>query len=269
MSDETAYSAWSGTGASGAAPLGADSRLDAEFASLAPELSRRIGTILDTIQREADKMLEQARVEAQRRVDGGRREADELISERRLRLERLSDALIARSEQVLAQLDETERVRQSFARLLSALADAADRIADEARATAALPPTPPPPLRPPLGLETHAPLFASTAHAAAPPPPPPPPRVEPPATHEPAPPPAPEASARAVDRAWVEARQAAIHMAAAGNTRGQVETQLRDFLGVAEPGALLDQVFGAGSEAASRVPWAIAPATPLRPRDQR
>jgi hypothetical protein len=69
-----------------------------------------------------------------------------------------------------------------------------------------------------------------------------------------------------VDRAWVEARQAAIHMAAAGNTRGQVETQLRDFLGVADPGVLLDQVFGAATDADSRVPWAIAPATPLRPR---
>ena len=55
-------------------------------------------------------------------------------------------------------------------------------------------------------------------------------------------------------------------MAAAGNTRGQVEAQLRDFLGVPEPAQLLDQVFGAGSAADSRVPWAIAPATPLRPR---
>jgi hypothetical protein len=69
-----------------------------------------------------------------------------------------------------------------------------------------------------------------------------------------------------VDRAWVEARQAAIHMAAAGSTRGQVDTQLRDFLGVARPEPLLDQVFGAGSEPDTRVPWAIAPATPLRPR---
>ena len=55
-------------------------------------------------------------------------------------------------------------------------------------------------------------------------------------------------------------------MAAAGNTRGQVEVQLRDFLGVADAGPALDQVFGAGSGADSRVPWAIAPATPLRPR---
>jgi hypothetical protein len=55
-------------------------------------------------------------------------------------------------------------------------------------------------------------------------------------------------------------------MAAAGTTRGQVETQLRDVLGVGEPGALLDQVFGAGTSPDSRVPWAIAPATPLRPK---
>src|SRR5699024_4934522 len=92
--------------------------------------------------------------------------------------------------------------------------------------------------------------------------------AEPPATPPPAPAaPAPQA-APPIDRAWVEARQAAIHMAAAGNTRRQVETQLRDFLGVPEPQALLDQVFGAGSDGDTRVPWAIAPATPLRPRTQ-
>jgi hypothetical protein len=255
MPDDTAYSAWSGTGASTPSSFGADTRLDQEFASLAPELSRRIGAILNTIQREADKMLDQARLEAQRHVDYGRREADDLISERRLRLAQLSDSLIVRSEQVLAQLEETERVRQSFGRLLDALSDAADRIAEEARATAAIPPPPAP-----VGLTAHAPLFAATAPSAAPPPPPPPP---PPA---PAPPVAEAATPETVDRAWVEARQATIHMAAAGNTRAQAETQLRDFLGVAEPQSLLDQVFGAGTEADTRVPWAIAPATPLRPR---
>ena len=280
MSDDTAYSAWSGTGASGLG-VGADTRLDHEFASLAPELSRRIGTILDTIQREADKMLDQARLEAQRRVDDGHRTADELITQRRERLAQLSDALISRSEQVLVQLDEAERVRQSFAQLLRALSDAADRIADEARATAALPPMPPPAPPappPPASLEAHAPLFASTTQAAAPPPPPPPPPAPPPPApppepvpvHEPAPPAPPvEQGSGEADRTWVEARQATIHMAAAGNTRGQVEAQLRDFLGVPEPQGLLDQVFGAGSDASSRVPWAIAPATPLRPRGRR
>jgi hypothetical protein len=89
---------------------------------------------------------------------------------------------------------------------------------------------------------------------------------EPAAPPQPPPPAAPPQTVPAVDRGWIEARQAAIHMAAAGTTRGQVETQLRDVLGVHEPGALLDQVFGAGTSADSRVPWAIAPATPLRPK---
>lgn len=250
MPDDTAYGAWSGTGSSSPTSLGADSRLDQEFASLAPELSRRIGGILGTIQREADKLLEQARVDAQRQIDDGRREADELIHERRERLAQLSDSLITRTEQVLAQLEETERVRQSFGRLMDALADAADRIADEARATAAIPTSPPSP----------ASLFASTTPPAA--------KAEP-AEPEPARAPAPLPIARArteqaVDRAWVEARQAAIHMAAAGSTRGQVETQLRDFLGVDEPDTMLDQIFGASTDPDARVPWAIAPATPLR-----
>ena len=61
------------------------------------------------------------------------------------------------------------------------------------------------------------------------------------------------------DRASVEARQAAIQMAAAGNTRTQVETHLRGFLRVADPTALLDQVFGPATGGEARVPWAITP----------
>ena len=72
MPDDTAYSAWSGI----ASPIRRSVPTHGqEFASLAPELSRRIGAILDRIQREADKMLDQARLEAQRRVEDGRREA--------------------------------------------------------------------------------------------------------------------------------------------------------------------------------------------------
>lgn len=296
MPDETEFSAWSGTEAS--TTIGADARLGGDLASLAPELTRRIGTILDTIQREADKMLNQARDEAQRQVDDGRREADHLLSRRHRRLNELSDALVERTEHVLSQLEETEIVRQSFGRLLSALAEAADRVAAEARATAALAPSPPPlppayeapPPAPPAyeapSPPAHAsplpPLFASTIPPAQPPPPvasPRPPVVPPPAPTAPPPTPvAPEAAPApaeaagqhpAVDRGWVEARQAAIHMAAAGNTRGQVEAQLRDFLAVSDPGPLLDQVFGDGSTADARVPWAIAPATPLHPRERR
>jgi hypothetical protein len=236
---------------------------DQEIESLAPELSRRLDAILSGIQGEADKMLEQARAEPSRQVVvDTNRQADELISKRRRRLAQLSDDLIARSEQVLVGLEETARLRDSFARLFSALSDAADRIAEEARATAVLPRTPPPPPppapAPPAELQAHAPLFASTT-----------PMPEPVSPAPPAPPPSSTAmnsAATAVDRSWVEARQATIHMAAAGNTRAQVETQLRDFLGVADPGSLLDQVFGAASGADSRVPWAIAPATPLHPR---
>jgi ElaB/YqjD/DUF883 family membrane-anchored ribosome-binding protein len=261
--DDTAYSAWSGTGASGPTSPGADSRLDQEFAALAPELSRRIGGILGSIQREADKLLEEVRVDARRQVDDGRRQADDLIGERRERLARLSDSLITRTEQVLAQLEETERVRQSFGRLLDALADAADRLADEARATGAIP-TPPPPAAPALGLTGHAPLFASTTPPSEGPSERPVP--EPPVAPSPAPPRRANGSGQAVDRAWVEARQAAIHMAAAGSTRAQVETQLRDFLAVDDPETLLDQIFGPASDPGARVPWAIAPATPLRPR---
>jgi hypothetical protein len=194
---------------SDAAPSGAgsgDTPAGGDFAALAPDLTKRIGTILEAVQREADKMLDEARGEAQRQVDVGKRQADGLLADRQRRIAALSDTLIARTETVVTQLEETELVRQSFGRLLRALADAADRVTEEVTAT---PMSPPP-----------------------------------------------------ADRAWVEAGQAAIQMAAAGNTRAQVEAHLRGFLNVADPTPLLDQVFGAATAGEARVPWAIAPSSP-------
>ena len=194
-------------------------------------------------------MLDEARGEAQRHVDVGKRQADGLLADRQRRIAELSDALIARTEGVVAQLEETELVRNSFGRLLRVLAEAADRVTAEVAAAPIAPPVPP---QPPASD-----AFATDAPEA--PAEPPAPEAPPPPTDadEPVPLPPPPA-----DRAWVEARQAAIQMAAAGNTRAQVEAHLRGFLNVADPTPLLDQVFGAATAGEARVPWAIAPSAP-------
>jgi hypothetical protein len=51
------------------------------------------------------------------------------------------------------------------------------------------------------------------------------------------------------------ARLVAIEMAVGGSSRAEVETHLRDGLGVTEPEPLLDDVFGVASTAASRLAW--------------
>ncbi|MBB4662566.1 hypothetical protein [Conexibacter arvalis] len=51
------------------------------------------------------------------------------------------------------------------------------------------------------------------------------------------------------------ARLVAIEMAVGGASRAEVERHLRDDVGVADPAALLDDVFGAESHASSRLAW--------------
>lgn len=246
----------SGSGADAAASSG-------DFAALAPDLTKRIETILGAVQREADKMLDQAREEAQRQVEFSRRQADGLVADRQRRLAELSDRLIVKTEAVVANLDETEAIRASFGRLLAALAKAADHLTEELAAAG-------PPLAPSAPLSPEPPpvdalsSFDSIPAATAPSSPPPP--TTPPVASFPAPdglftstaapeaPPPPAPPGPSGD--W---RQAAIQMAAAGSTRGQVEAHLRGFLQVSDPTAILDQVFGAGTGAEARVPWAIAP----------
>lgn len=87
----------SGRGGAGGGPRDPSAPAGGDFAALAPDLTKRIGTILEAVQREADKMLDEARGEARHHVDVGKRR----------------------------ELEETELVRASFGRLLTALSEAA------------------------------------------------------------------------------------------------------------------------------------------------
>ncbi len=98
----------------------------------APEISRRVGSILDAVEREATRLREEARVEAAGYLDNARRRADGLVAERQRRISELSDELVAKSEAVIARLDDAAPVRQGFENLVRALGDAAERLAREA-----------------------------------------------------------------------------------------------------------------------------------------
>ena len=54
-----------------------------------------------------------------------------------------------------------------------------------------------------------------------------------------------------------EARLLALQMAMGGRTRGEVEADLRHGLRLADPDAILDDVFGKGTAADQRIPWSM------------
>ena len=193
------------------------------MAAMAPEISRRVGSILDAVEREASRLRDEAQAEAARYGENARRHADGLVAERQRRISELSDELIAKSEAVVARLDDAAPVRQGFENLVRALGDAAERLSHESEAASAdfaappfhegarpqpsgmpqqqppayrpVPQQPPAPAVPSEHLPTPRPNpFADPpAYGEQPPPPPaPPPPWQPPtADPGPLPPPAP------------------------------------------------------------------------------
>ncbi len=108
-----------------------------EFGSgrLAPEVSRRVSSILDAVEQEAASLRAEAREEAGRYLEYSRRHADELVAERQARIGALSDELMSKAEAVVARLDDAAPVRAGFENLIKALGDAAERLAGEAERT--------------------------------------------------------------------------------------------------------------------------------------
>lgn len=251
----------------------------------APEISRRIGAILDAVEREATRLREEARAEATAYLDDARRRADDLVAERQRRISALSDELVAKSEAVIARLDDAGPVRQGFENLVRALGDAAERLAREAGGIGLEPPpfgaqqpaaaTTPAytARRPGMAWPTAAaeptrqagetvaggaqPVAAPEHHGVAPE------RSHPARTPaapgwrglggEPATAPEP-----VTGFAWPErdqARMVAIQMAATGATKGGVREHLHRTLGLGDAGPVLDEVFGPGSDEGARVPW--------------
>jgi hypothetical protein len=223
---------------------GLDPGAEAPPLAAGSDLTRRISSVLDAVEREADRMLEDARTQGEQQIALARRQADGLVAAQQRRILELSGALVERVESILARLDETAPIRESFDRLVEALGHAADQLALEIEAP-------------------QAPGERGIAHAPGPPPPTAPRPVEEPEGAEAAEEPAgvrhlrPSPSPAGEESALVHrARQAVIQMAAAGTTRAQVAAHVRGSIGLANPEPLLDEIFGAGTADDARVPWA-------------
>lgn len=210
------------------------------------EISRRLGSVLDAVEEEAARLRAEARAEAAAYLEQARHRADGLVAERQRRISELSDELLAKSESVVARLDDAGPVQHGFESLVRALGNAAERLAAEAESSAT-------DFRPP-------PFGAGAAYQ---PPPaagggpgtnaqPRPPVQGPAGLHSPA---RRGPGARAADPALDEARVVAIQMAASGATRGGVRERLLSGLGFGDPDGVLDAVFGPGSGEDARVPW--------------
>lgn len=99
--------------------------------AIAPEIVSTVGSILDAVEREANRLRDEAQAEAAQYLAQSRLRADELVEERRRRIAELSDELIAKSEAVMRRLDDAAPVRHGFDNLVRALAGAAQRLATE------------------------------------------------------------------------------------------------------------------------------------------
>lgn len=218
---------------------------------VAPEVSRRVRSILDGVEREAAQLRNDAREEARRYLEQARRYVDGMVAERQGRIAALSDEIIARSEVVLGRLDEAAPVRQGFDNLVRALGDAAERLADEVEDMRFGNVGPPPYWQStPAAPSSFEQGEHETRYEEMQPAPDawPAPEGEPPeaGAEQPSEPSTPSD----------EIRKLAMQMAGAGHTRGSVAGYLRDQVGLPVDDELLDGIFGEGSADDSRVDWA-------------
>jgi hypothetical protein len=250
----------------------------------------RVNEIVDAVEREASKLRQeaeqdaaqiryQAQEEARRYVDEARRQSEALVAERAREIHELSDQLMARAQEVLERLDYAVPVKAGFENLVRALGETAERLATQDYSQYAPPaweqgraePTPAPaqgyaPPQPPPAAETPPP-GAAPATSESPLPgagEPPPAAPTPPASEQPNAPftsTSPPAAGQSSSAGWQhldDAHRIAIQMAAAGSTRGEVEAHLAHAPAPARA-SVLDEIFGAGSPAETRVPWATPP----------
>ena len=256
-------------------PGGAGDSRDWEAAGI----GSRVNEIVDAVEREAAKLRQeaeqdaaqirfQAQEEARRYVEQARRQSETLVAQRMERIQELSDALMARAQEVLERLDYAVPVKAGFEHLVRALGETAERLASQDYTEYAEPsweqvrgapeeaPQPAPAYAPPSPPPSPAPAAFQPPEPAAPPPgpagPPPGPAVT--ATQ----PPAQGQSSSAGWQQLDDAHRIAIQMAAGGSTRGEVEAHLAHAPAPARA-SVLDEIFGPGSPAETRVPWATPP----------
>jgi hypothetical protein len=260
-------------------------------AAASPEISHRVSAILDAAEREVLEIRRQAREEAMRYMEYARRRADGLVAERQMKIAELSGELLERAERLITQVDSAQPLREALDDLVRKLTATAEGMAREADAVgdfvapefsealaerpdpapepgphpapdpapqpgpAPVPPAPEPPQTPPPAARPAQPFTSGQPSAW--------PQAVQPAESAPRPPEvAPTPTGPATERresgepAANGAKLIAIQMAAGGSTRAEVESHITAGLGVEQPAAVLDDVFGAGSAPGATVPWA-------------
>ncbi len=166
---------------------------EGDFDWESPGLGTRVNEIVDAVEREAAKLRQeaeqdaqqirlQAQEEAQRYADQARQQTDAMAAQRVQRIQELSDALMARAEEVLERLDYAVPVKAGFENLVKALGETAERLASQDYSDVAQPSweevreaTPPPATGAPLPgagepPPEHSPAFAAPGTATVPPP---------------------------------------------------------------------------------------------------
>jgi len=246
-------------------------------AGLAAEASRRVGSVLDAVEREATRLREEAREDAGRYLESAKHRADELVAERQRRIAELSDELLTKATALVTHLDDVAPVRQGFENLAQALGHAAERLSRESELTAAdFEPQPfyegasqpgpqeaalQPDSNPVQREESFDPYrgFPPRPHPAPHTPQAPAWQSGPPRGPDP---PSPARGGPPGSTGWRElddARMVAIQMAATGATRSGVRDHLTRALGISDTERILDEIFGANSGEDARVPWTAGP----------
>jgi hypothetical protein len=208
---------------------------------LSADLAAHVEAIVRAAEREA-RAAEQAIAEHRRSAE---EEAQRYLAAARLQVDAETAARAARIETLSAA------ARRLADELTDAVAALTRELHADDRDAAARLPQPPWPVAP----EPHeAPAAEPSPPLAEPPAPPAPPPPEP-SWSRVEPEPLVDASENGEPPVPSAARLVAIEMAVGGSSRAEVEQHLRDQLGVGEPQALLDDVFGATSHAGSRLAW--------------
>lgn len=222
--------------------------------TLGGDFSAHVEAIVRAAEREARA--------AERAIEERRREAEDEVH-RYLAAARLhvDAAGAARAARLASLTSATRRLADELTDATAALN--AELARGEEELSAAVPHAP----WPTAAQPAHAEPRSTWSRAAGPPPPPPPARSESTngagdpsarvAETEPAPSPEIPVPVAAATGGEVPsaARLVAIEMAVGGFPRADVERHLREQFGVADPAALLDDVFGAASHAGSRLAW--------------
>jgi vacuolar-type H+-ATPase subunit H len=200
--------------------------------------TERVQTVLEAAERAAEGIIKDAEAEAERQIAESRQRAEELLRERSGLATKLSDELLERAAAIRAQSDQLIVALQRATEMLEGELAATPESGPEAPAAAAAEPA--------AANDSGSAPDTSAAEA-------PPRRAGLTAV------PSPESGRRGPDPSdsgvggegaprdpAKAARLLATQMAVAGSSREEIESRLRDELGIDDPGSILDAVSGGG-----------------------